>query len=75
MLEFATLSVVAVINFNAFACNAFLLIAYLLAFLFYLVFNVYRKFEDKESLRLLYFLPLLAAHLPFFIEAKNLLAA
>jgi hypothetical protein len=75
MLEFATMSVVAVINFNAFACNAFLLIAYFLAFLFYLVFNVYRKFSEKEYLRLLYFVPLLAAHLPFFIETKTLLAA
>jgi hypothetical protein len=71
-LEFACLSVVMVININAFACNVFEVAAYLAAVGCFVVFNVLRKGEGVEYLRLLFFVPLVVAYVPFYVESKTL---
>lgn len=71
-MEFACLSVVLVVNINAFACNIFELAAFGVAALTFLIFNVFRKAEHIEFLRLAFFVPLLVAYIPFYVEKKAL---
>lgn len=71
LLEFVCLSVVVAININAFTCNIMEIIAYFAAVIIFLVFNIFRVI-DNEKLRLLFFIPLLVAYVPFFVFTKEI---
>ena len=73
-MEFACLSVMVVININSFTCNIMEVVTYLAAVVVFAVFNVFRIAERIRFLRLLFFVPLIAAYLPFFIFKKELKA-
>ena len=62
------------ININSFTCNIMEVVAYLAAVVVFAVFNVFRIAERIRFLRLLFFVPLIAAYLPFFIFKKELKA-
>ena len=47
-------------------------VTYLVAVIVFTVFNVFRVAERIKFLRLLFFLPLIAAYLPFLIFKKEL---
>lgn len=72
ILEFLSLSVVVVINVNSFTMNAHEIVAYLVAVAVFAVFNIFRVLERIKYLRLLFFLPLIVAYLPFLIYKKEL---
>ncbi len=73
-MEFACLSVMVAININSFTCNIMEVATYLAAVVVFAVFNVFRIAERIRFLRLLFFVPLIAAYLPFFIFKKELKA-
>jgi hypothetical protein len=60
------------ININSFTCNIMEVVTYLIAVVFFTIFNVFRLVERIKFLRLLFFLPLIAAYLPFLIFKKEL---
>jgi hypothetical protein len=66
------LSVVVVININAFASKIFELAAFGVAIVLFIIFNLLRKGEGRESLRLIYLIPLIVAYIPFYTESKAL---
>jgi hypothetical protein len=66
--------VVVAININAFSSNIMETVAFLVAVVTFLVFNIFR-IVDKQFLRLLFFIPLVAAYLPFFIFSKTIIGA
>ena len=72
LLEFVCLSVIVAININSFTCNIMEVVTYLIAVIFFIVFNVFRIAESIKFLRLIFFIPLVAAYLPFFIFKKEL---
>lgn len=72
LLEFACLSVMVAININSFTCTIMEVVTYLVAVVVFTVFNVFRVAEKIKYLRLLFFVPLIAAYLPFFIFKKEL---
>lgn len=72
MLEFLSLSVVVVINVNSFTINAMEIVAYFITVVVFTVFNIFRVLERIKYLRLLFFLPLIVAYLPFLIYKKEL---
>lgn len=72
LLEFVCLSVIVAININSFTCNIMLVVTYLVAVVIFTVFNVFRVGDRVKFLRLVFFLPLLAAYLPFLIFKKEL---
>jgi hypothetical protein len=72
LLEFACLSVMVAININSFTCNIMEVVTYLVAVVVFTVFNVFRVAEKIKFLRLIFFLPLIAAYLPFLIFKKEL---
>lgn len=71
-LEFVCLSVVMVININAYSSKAFELIAYGIALILFVAFNIFRFRDGYSKLRLLYLIPLIVAYIPFYIPNKNL---
>ena len=72
LLEFACLSVFVAININAYTCNIMEIVTYFTAVIAFTVFNIFRVGERVKYLRLLFFLPLIAAYLPFLIFKKEL---
>lgn len=72
LLEFACMSVVLAININAYTCNIMEIIAYFAAVIVFTVFNIFRVWQRIKYIRLLFFVPLIVAYLPFFIFKKEL---
>jgi hypothetical protein len=62
---------VVAININAFTANIMEVIAYLVAVVLFLVFNVFRII-DNSKLRLAFFIPLIVAYVPFLVFDKQL---
>lgn len=67
-LEFISLSVIIVININAYASKIFLLVVFLIALLLFLLFNVMRIKQEKSALRYLFYIPILVLYVPFYLN-------
>lgn len=70
ILEFACLSVMVAININSFTCNIMEVVSYLVAVTLFFIFNVFRIADRIAFLRILFFIPLIVAYIPFFVFKK-----
>lgn len=68
LLEFICLSVVFVININAYTSKIFLLVCFIVAIVLFAVFNLARVKETKSIVRMLFYIPILVAYVPFFLN-------